>query len=148
MIGWRIGWVVGPAEILHDVNLVGLSNVVCPVGIAQEAVAAALTAPTADADMARATSIWKRRRDLILQELDGFAVIPPDGGWSMLIDVTALGLSADAAVDRLFTRGRIAATPMTGWGPAGERYVRFVFANEPIERLGDLRTRVDVAWVR
>ncbi|MUK01651.1 aminotransferase class I/II-fold pyridoxal phosphate-dependent enzyme [Vibrio cholerae] len=148
MIGWRIGWVVGPAEILHDVNLVGLSNVVCPVGIAQEAVAAALTAPTADADMARATSIWKRRRDLILQELDGYAVIPPDGGWSMLIDVTALGLSADAAVDRLFTRGRIAATPMTGWGPAGERYVRFVFANEPIERLGDLRTRVDAAWVR
>ncbi len=46
---------------------------------------------------------------------------------------------------RLFTRGEIAATPMTGWGPSGERYLRLVFANEPIERLGDLQTRFDAA---
>jgi hypothetical protein len=34
---------------------------------------------------------------------------------------------------------------MTGWGPSGERYLRLVFANEPVERLGDLRSRFDAA---
>ncbi len=146
MIGWRVGWVVGPAEILRDINLVGLSNVVCQVGIAQEAVAAALTAPDAEDDVARATAIWKARRDTILDQLAGYPVIRPDGGWSLLIDVVPLGLSAADAVERLFERGRIAATPMTGWGPAGDRFVRLVFANEPVERLVDLRSRFDEAW--
>jgi aspartate/methionine/tyrosine aminotransferase len=46
---------------------------------------------------------------------------------------------------RLFERGEVAATPMTGWGPSGQRYLRLVFANEPAERLGDLRSRFDAA---
>ena len=46
MIGWRVGWVVAPAGILADIALVGMTNVVCQVGLAQGAVAAALTAPT------------------------------------------------------------------------------------------------------
>ena len=146
MIGWRVGWVVGPAEILRDINLVGLTNVVCQVGIAQEAVAAALTAPDADEDVARATGVWKARCDVIVEQLADYPVIRPDGGWSVLIDTTPLDLSAPDAVERLFTHGRVAATPMTGWGPAGERYVRLVFANEPVERLSDLRTRFAEAW--
>jgi aspartate/methionine/tyrosine aminotransferase len=73
-------------------------------------------------------------------------VIPPDGGWSLLIDTTQLVMSPADASERLFTRGRVAATPMTGWGPSGEKYLRLVFANEPVERLGDLRSRFDAAW--
>ncbi|MGH3560242.1 MAG: pyridoxal phosphate-dependent aminotransferase, partial [Mycobacterium sp.] len=43
MIGWRVGWVVGPRSIMSDIALVGLTNVVCQVGIALQAVAAALS---------------------------------------------------------------------------------------------------------
>jgi aspartate/methionine/tyrosine aminotransferase len=35
MIGWRIGWIVAPPAIVDDLALVSISNVVCPVGIAQ-----------------------------------------------------------------------------------------------------------------
>ncbi len=146
MIGWRVGWVVGPERILSDINLVGLSNVVCQVGLAQEAVAAALCAPDADDDVQRAVDTWRRRRDVILAQLAGLPVIPPDGGWSLLIDTTRIGLSPSDAAERLFTRGRVAATPMPGWGPSGDNYLRLVFANEPVERLGDLRARFDAAW--
>ncbi len=146
MIGWRVGWVVGPEAILADVNLVGLTNVVCQVGLAQEAVAAALEAPDAAADVARAVDTWRARRDVILDQLAGLHVIPPDGGWSLLIDTTQLGMSPAEASERLFERGRVAATPMDGWGPSGARYLRLVFANEPTERLLDLRTRFDAAW--
>jgi len=30
---------------------------------------------------------------------------------------------------------------MDGWGPSGARYLRIVFANEPVERLADLGAR-------
>jgi aspartate/methionine/tyrosine aminotransferase len=38
---------------------------------------------------------------------------------------------------------KVAATPMRGWGGAvADRHVRFVFSNEPVERLTMLGARV------
>ena len=146
MIGWRVGWVVGPAPIMRDIGLVGLTNVVCQVGIAQHAVAAALRHPDAAEDVAAATRTWQQRCEHILDQLAAYPCIRPDGGWSFLTDCASMGLSAGEASQRLFTRSEVAATPMTGWGPSGERYLRLVFANEPVERLGDLRARFDAAF--
>lgn len=145
MIGWRVGWVVGPQRIMHDVHLVGLSNVVCQVGLAQEAVAAALAAPDADADVAAATAVWRERAEHLCRELAHLPVVPPHGGWSLLVDCTPLDLSPAELSERLFTRGGVAATGMPGWGPSGERYLRLVYANEPLERLSDVRSRFDAA---
>jgi aspartate/methionine/tyrosine aminotransferase len=141
MIGWRVGWVVGPRTVLADINLVGLTNVVCQVGIAQAAVAAALAAPDADADVAAATATWQQRCAVILDQLAGYPAVRPDGGWSLLIDTRPLGLTPAALSRRLFDRGQVAATPMDGWGPSGASYLRLVFANEPVERLADLAER-------
>ena len=69
MIGWRVGWVVAPEQVLADVALVGLTNVVCQVGIAQQAVAAALSAPDAAEDVAAATRTLQQRCELILDQL-------------------------------------------------------------------------------
>jgi len=140
MIGWRVGWVVGPPAIVEDVGLVGISNVVCQVGIAQAAVEAALRG---DDGVAAFAAELERRRDLIQLELDGLPVLAPHGGWSLLLDTGALGVTGAEASARLFEHGRIAATPMENWG--GEdtaRYLRFVFANEPLERLEGLGERV------
>ena len=146
MIGWRVGWVAGPQDIMKDVALVGLTNVVCQVGIAQQAVAAALRHPDAGQDVAAATRVWQQRCDYMLDQLAGYPCLRPDGGWSLLIDCASLGLPAGEASQRLFTRSEVAATPMTGWGPSGERYLRLVFANEPVQRLSDLRARFDAAF--
>ncbi len=145
MIGWRVGWVVGPEPIVADIGLVGMTNVVCQVGIAQQAVAAALRAPDAAADVAAAVRIWHERCDTILDQLADYPCIRPHGGWSLLIDTTDLGVTPEQAAQQLFHRAQVAATPMAGWGPTGERYVRLVFANEPVERLTDLKRRFDAA---
>ena len=145
MIGWRVGWITGPEPIMADIGLVGLTNVVCQVGIAQQAVAAALAHPDASRDVAAATGEWQRRCEHILGQLAGYPCIRPHGGWSLLIDTEPLGLTPEQASQRLFTRSQVAATPMTGWGPGGDRYLRLVFANEPVGRLGDLRARFDQA---
>lgn len=146
MIGWRIGWVVGPELIIADIGLVGLTNVVCQVGIAQQAVAAALSDQDAAADVAAATRIWQQRCEAVLDQLSGYPCIRPNGGWSLLIDTDSMGLAAEAASQRLFSISRVATTPMNGWGPSGSRYLRLVFANEPVERLSDLQARFDAAF--
>jgi aspartate/methionine/tyrosine aminotransferase len=141
MIGWRVGWVVGPADLMPDVAKVSIYNVVTPVGIAQPAAAAALT--TADDGIAQAVAEWERRRDVVVTELEGLPLTSAAGGWSMLLDVAALGLDSFAASERLLARGRIAATPMRHWGDVnGERFLRFVFSNEPVARLAGMGQRV------
>jgi N-succinyldiaminopimelate aminotransferase len=141
MIGWRVGWVVGPAEIVADVARVSITNVVCQTGIAMGAVATAIADPSDG--ILSCVEEWQRRRDVLLQELRGFAAIRPQGGWSLLMDVSPLGLDGAAASKRLLELGKIATTPMTNWGTlVSSNYVRFVFANEPVERLRGVGERV------
>ncbi len=147
MIGWRVGWVVGPEAALADVGLVSMANVVCQVGIAMPGVAAALEAPAAD--VAHAVAEWERRRDVVLAELAGLPVIPPHGGWSLLMDCGPLGLTGAEASERLLKDARVAATAMSGWGsPDTARYLRFVYANEPCGRLAGMGERVRMALGR
>ena len=144
MIGWRVGWIVAPARIVDDIGLVNISNVVCNVGIAQRAAIVALEAPASDLDAA--TAIWQGRRDVLLQQLEGYPVIRPQGGWSLLMDVAAMGWTAAEASRRLFEHGQIAATAMTGWGTArSDGFLRFVFSNEPRQRLRLVRRRMESA---
>jgi len=144
MIGWRVGWVVGPAPIMADVARVSIANVVCQTGIAMGAVAAAMTGN--DDGVAASARELEARRDLILQQLNEYTVIPPHGGWSLMVDVSPLGMDGADASRRLLKRGKIAATPMVNWGSAGcANYVRLVFSNETRQRLVDLRARFDRA---
>lgn len=144
MIGWRVGWIVAPPAIINDIGLVNISNVVCPVGIAQTAATLALRTP--DADIAAATAAWQHRRDVLLQELAGFPIVKPQGGWSMLMDVSIFGLTGAEASARFLARSKIAATAMTGWGSKrSDHFLRLVFSNEPVHRLRGLRARVEAA---
>jgi aspartate/methionine/tyrosine aminotransferase len=141
MIGWRVGWVVGPAPIVADVARISISNVVCQTGIAMGAVAAAINDPYDG--IATSVAEWQRRRDVLLDALSEFTVIPPHGGWSLFLDVALLGFEIAAASKRLLQVGKIAATPMVNWGSARSNgYVRFVFANEPVARLQGIGERV------
>src|SRR5262249_25679323 len=82
MIGWRVGWVVGPRSLIHDVARVGIYNVVTPVGLTQAGAAAALRSP--DCDLAVAVAEWQRRRDVVMEELRQEPLVSAAGGWSML----------------------------------------------------------------
>lgn len=144
MIGWRIGWVVGPAEVMRDIARVHIYNVVTPTGIAQRGAVAALREPPEE--LRACVGEWEARRDVVNVQLSAYGVVPAAGGWSQLLDVGRLGFGSFEASRRLLERGRIAATPMRDWGEAnGDRFVRIVFSNEPVERLSTLRERVERA---
>lgn len=140
MIGWRVGWVVGPAAIVADIARVSISNVVCQTGIAMGAVATAIN--DEDDGIAAFVAKLQARRDLIVDELSDFKVIPPHGGWSLLVDVSPLGIDGATASRLLLEKARIAATPMVNWGGARcENYIRLVYSNERVDRLRGIGDR-------
>jgi N-succinyldiaminopimelate aminotransferase len=144
MIGWRVGWVVGPKAMMNDIGLVNISNVVCQVGIAMPGAAVALNMH--EDGVADAVIEWQKRRDVLLDELSGLPVIPPAGGWSLLVDTQKLGLDSETAAQLLLSKGKIATTPMTNWGSErAAKYLRFVYANEPVNRLRGVRERIRAA---
>lgn len=145
MIGWRVGWIIGPTSVMNDIGLVSMANVVCQVGIAMPGAAAALTTP--DDGVNAAVAEWQARRNVVLQELADLPVIPSNGGWSLLLDLSKLGMNSEEASRLLFEKGKIAATHMTHWGSErASAYLRLVYSNEPVDRLRGLRDRVRRAW--
>jgi aspartate/methionine/tyrosine aminotransferase len=134
MIGWRVGWVVGPAGLVADIARVGISNVVCQTGIAMDAVASAINDP--DDGIPASVAELQARRDLFLHELSDFNVVPPHGGWSFLIDVSTLGIDGATASRKLLENASVAAISMINWGSSrSANYLRVVYSNESLDRL-------------
>jgi aspartate/methionine/tyrosine aminotransferase len=140
MIAWRIGWVVAPGELVNDVSRVHIYNGLVPSGFNQIGTRVALSLE--DDGLAAANAEWQRRRDETLRQLEGLPAVRPAGAWSLLLDVAALGLDC-ADVSNALLEQKVAATPMRGWGgEIADRHVRFVFSNEPVQRLALLGERL------
>jgi aspartate/methionine/tyrosine aminotransferase len=143
MIAWRVGWVVMPAELTDAVSRAQIYNGLVASGFAQVGTREALR--VGDDDLAAANTEWQRRRDEMLRQLDGLPIVRPSGAWAALLDVAALGLDCADASARLLEH-KVAATQMRGWGgDVADRHVRFVFSNEPLERIALLGDRVRAA---
>ena len=141
MIGWRVGWVAGPAELVESVGWMHVYNTTTPTGVARAAATAVLRGD--QSHVADAVDELERRRDTIMEALDGWPLIRPAGGWSLLIDAVELGTTASELSRALLEDAAIAATPMTGWGgEVADRHVRLVFSAEPVERLRTIPERI------
>ncbi len=119
MAGWRIGFVVGNAEIVERVNMLGDHSRVGMFAALQEAAIAALTGPQDSVEERRAT--YERRRDRL------FAALPEpplcEGSfyvWLRLPD----GLTPE----RLLVEHRVAVAPGEGFGPSGAGWARLSLA--------------------
>jgi aspartate/methionine/tyrosine aminotransferase len=141
MIGWRVGWVAGPESTVTDVGWAHVYNTTCPVSIARKAGAAVLRGK--QDHVADCVAELERRRDAMLEGLPGWPFVRPAGGWSMLLDVSSLGFEPEEASQLLLEESQIAATGMRGWGDeVADRYVRFVFSAEPVQRLEEIPERL------
>jgi aspartate/methionine/tyrosine aminotransferase len=144
MIAWRIGWLVCPTtELVNDASRVQIYNGLTPSSFGQ--VGARVALDLGDDPVWQANAEYQRRRDETLRQLAGLPVVRPAGAWSLLVDVAELGMDPKLVSDRLL-ENKVAATPMVGWGgEVAARQVRFVFSNEPVERLQLLGERVRAA---
>jgi N-succinyldiaminopimelate aminotransferase len=146
MIGWRVGWIVANAELAPTLALVHIYNGICISGFGQIGAAAAIE--LGDDDVRLAVAEWERRYDEVLRQCEGLPLVAAHGGWSALIDAEACDLDA-AELSRRLLEQKVAATPMTVWGDTvAPKHVRFVFSNEPVERLALLGDRLRAALAR
>src|SRR5207253_2541479 len=107
---------------------------------AQAGACAALQLPATQ--IAECAAEWQRRRDVVSEQLHGWPFVKAGGGWSLLLDTEAMGYDSASASRLLLERGKVAATPMHGWGERNsDQFIRFVFSNEPVARLAELRDR-------
>lgn len=142
MTGWRLGWMVGPADAMKAAaNLQShLSSNVS--NISQRAALAALTGPQECVSEMR--EAFDRRRKLIVAELNkipGFVTPTPKGAFYVYPDVTALlgktygGVTPTTSLelaDLILDQAEVAAVPGEAFGPSG--YLRFSYAlgDEPL----------------
>jgi aspartate aminotransferase len=142
MTGWRLGWMVGPADAIKAAaNLQShLSSNVS--NISQRAALAALTGPQECVTQMR--DAFDRRRKIIVSELNkipGFVTPTPQGAFYVYPDVTALlgktwgGVTPQTSLelaDLILDQAEVAAVPGEAFGPSG--YLRFSYAlgDEPL----------------
>jgi len=145
MIGWRVGWIVGPEEFMNNAARTHIYNTTTPGGIGQ---AGALAALQSDFEPEAYVSELERRRDTVTEQLREVDVptVPSGGGWMQLMNVKELGYDSASASDLLLEEAKVAATPMRHWGVENsDQFVRIVFSNEPVERLEELGDRIEKA---
>ena len=142
MTGWRVGWIVGPSDIIdvaarHQSHATGNVN-----NVAQVAATAALTG-SQDTVIEMRHAFDRRRRLMfeLVSDLPGFTCIEPQGAFYVFPDVSdVLGdryPSSAALADVLLEEGGVALVPGESFGAPG--YIRLSYA------LGedDIRTGVE-----
>jgi aminotransferase len=131
MAGWRIGFVVGNAEIVERINLLNdhaRAGIFMPM---QRAAIAALNGP--QESVADRALTYERRRDRVVEAVGGAA----EGTFFVWVRLPE-GLTAE----RLLTEYRLAVAPGEGFGARGEGWGRLSLAvtDETLE-LGVARLR-------
>jgi L-glutamine---4-(methylsulfanyl)-2-oxobutanoate aminotransferase len=126
MAGWRVGFVVGNAEIVERINLL---NDHCRVGIfrpIQEACIAALTGP--QDSVAERRDTYQHRRDRVREVLGPLTC---EGTFYMWLE-----LPEGVTFETLLTEHRLVLAPGEGFGPSGAGWVRLSLAvsDETLER--------------
>ncbi len=145
MVGWRVGWAVAEAEAAEAIGRVHVYNGLVASGFCQAGAIAALRSDPND--LASAVAEFQRRRDILMEELDGLPAVKPSGGWALLLNTEEMGIAPADASQRLLEQ-KVAATPMTVWGEkVAPRYLRLVYSREPVERLRELGGRLRKALV-
>jgi len=146
MVGWRIGWAVGPRELLQPVHDVHIFNGIMASGYSEAGATAALSGP--QDYVSASVQTYQRRRDALidrLRRIEGLRLVAPEGGYFFIANIEALGVAAGDFCRRLLEEEDVAITPMNAWGADefGDHHVRFIFTNEPADRLVEAANRIE-----
>jgi LL-diaminopimelate aminotransferase len=141
MAGFRIGMMVGNAEIVAALNRLKTNldtGIFRPV---QQAAVAALGLP--ESWLAARNAIYQRRRDRVVAACRrlGLETHTPEAGLYVWPRVPE-GETCAAFALRLLDQAAVAVTPGTNFGPGGEGYVRIALT-VPDAQVDEAMTRLD-----
>jgi aminotransferase len=144
MTGWRLGFALGPADVLAAMRKVHQYTIMTAPTTAQVAAITALTDPAAEEAVLAMRDSYNLRRKLLLAGLNdiGLPTFEPRGAFYAFPDIRASSMTSDRFAWTLLEEERVACVPGPAFGLGGEGYVRVCYATakdkieEALERMG------------
>ncbi len=143
MTGWRLGYAIGPRELIQQMTRLQVNSTSCTAPFTQLAGAEALTGP--QEEPARMVEVFRQRRDRIVAGLNairGVSCVTPTGAFYAFPNIRGTGLSSQQCADALLKEAGVAVLPGTSFGAHGEGYIRLSYATS-IENINEALVRME-----
>lgn len=151
MTGWRLGYLIVPKDLIRPMQKMLQNFFISANAMVQAAGYVALTDPGVKDDVMKMCQIYNERRQFIIPRLRkiGFDIaVEPTGAFYVFADAHRFTRDSYAFAFEILERARVGVTPGIDFGPQGEGYIRFSYANslenieEGLRRIEDyLRVR-------
>jgi aspartate aminotransferase len=141
MTGWRLGYAVGPKEVISKMGMLLQATTSCTPDFLQYGAIAALRGPQYVSQMME--KFTERRNILIagLKSIPKLSCVNPQGAFYAFPNITRTGMTSQEFADFVLEEMGIALLPGTAFGPGGEGYVRLSYATR-IEHIKDAIERL------
>ncbi|MHA1397223.1 MAG: aminotransferase class I/II-fold pyridoxal phosphate-dependent enzyme, partial [Candidatus Heimdallarchaeaceae archaeon] len=129
MTGWRLGYVVGPEELMEKMGLLMINALSCTTSFIQKAGIKALKGD--QEPLKKMMEAFRERRDAIvkgLNEIPNFSCLTPQGAFYAFANIEKTGMTSREMADHLLYNAGVCCLPGSAFGPGGEGYIRFSYA--------------------
>ena len=137
MTGWRLGYLIAPPRFMPAIRKLAQNLFICAGSVSQYAALAALEHASEDVELMRST-YDTRRRVLVSRLRDmGFRVpVEPNGAFYVFVNASHIATDSYQLAFDILHHAHVGVTPGIDFGPSGEGYLRFSYANslENIEK--------------
>ena len=124
MTGWRLGYALGPREIISQMTKIHQYAIMCAPSTSQHAAIEALR--SCDDAVAAMKEEYNDRRNLIVSGFNamGLECREPLGAFYAFPSIKSTGMTSEEFCERLLYSKRVAIVPGTAFGESGEGFVR------------------------
>lgn len=128
MTGWRLGYAVGPAEIIKAMTKLHQYGIMSAPTTAQYAAIEALK--NGDEDIVYMREQYDMRRRLVVDGFNemGLTCFEPEGAFYVFPCIKKTGLTSEEFCEKLLYDERVAVVPGTAFGDSGEGFVRISYS--------------------
>jgi aminotransferase len=143
MTGWRIGYALGPADLIGAMRKIHQYLIMSAPTVGQEASLAAFVDPTVEQYVQEMIASYDERRRLIVSGLNeiGLDCFEPKGAFYAFPSVRRTGMTEHEFCELLLQEQQVAVIPGSAFGKGGEGHVRCAYAaskpniEEALERM-------------
>lgn len=143
MTGYRIGYVLGPSEVITSMTKLQENVAACAPLPSQYAAIEALSGKEDySKDMVR---IFTERKECIvngIQAIEGLTCLPPDATFYLMVDISSTGMNSVDFAIALLKAQHVAVVPGITYGKCCDHYIRIAFTRE-LEYIREGITRID-----
>ena len=128
MTGWRLGYALGPEELISQMTKIHQFAIMCAPTVSQYAAVEALKYGDDDVKLMRES--YNQRRLFCLDKLNemGIECFEPEGAFYLFPSIKKYGLSSEDFSMKLLNEEKLVVVPGTAFGDAGEGFIRISYA--------------------